>query len=135
MSLAEKRALADQMRGEISQMRAQRETALQDASNVNAESQLDAELERLAAEHQQASLDLEVAKNGGSVEDALAAMAAIEAIENNQLLDLPEETSETAPANEEAPATLITDEVPAETAADSEVPIVSLDSPAQEGGK
>ena len=76
MSLAEKRARADQLRGELSQLRVEREAALQESSDAIAEAQVDAELERLEAEKQQAQLDLAVAQNGGSVEDAMAAMEA-----------------------------------------------------------
>lgn len=82
MSLAEKRALADQMRGEISQLRVDRETALQQTSETLAEAQLDEELTRLEAERKQALLEVELAKNGGSVEDAMAAMEAAAALED-----------------------------------------------------
>lgn len=74
MSLVEKRARAEEMRTELSALRVQREAALHEAGNVVAEEQLDRELERLEVERNQATLDLEVAKNGGSVEDAIAAM-------------------------------------------------------------
>lgn len=83
MSLADKRALADQLRGELSQLRVEREAALQDTSAASAEVQIDDELARLLAERDQAKLEVEVAKNGGSVDDALAAMEAAAAIESN----------------------------------------------------
>lgn len=83
MSLADKRALADQLRGELSQFRVEREAVLQGTSAVAAETQIDDEIARLLAEKKQAQLELEVAKNGGSVDDALAAMEAAAAIEEN----------------------------------------------------
>jgi len=76
MSLAEKQARAEQMRGELSQLRVQREAALHGASEDIAEAQLDAELERLEAEKKQAEFDLALVESGGSVEDAMAAMEA-----------------------------------------------------------
>jgi hypothetical protein len=92
MSLADKRARADQLRGELSQLRVEREAALQENSATSAETQIDAELERLEAERQQALLDLMVVKNGGSVEDAVAAMNAAAELEKE---NSPNETEST----------------------------------------
>ena len=82
MSLASKQARAEQLRGELTSLRVEKEAALQTGHNDVAEAQLDAELVRLEREVELAKAETAAVKSGGSVEDALAAMR--EAAANEQ---------------------------------------------------
>lgn len=118
MSLASKQALADQLRGELTALRTEREAALHDGHEAIAEAALDLEIERLQRERDHAAAEVHVAKNGGSVEDALAAMreaAANEQPDGMVNLALPLETETNGPvvdaaavADEAAPVVDVT---------------------------
>lgn len=132
MSLAEKRARAEQMRGELSALRVAREAALQDAGDAIAEAAIDAELERLEAETNQAKLDLAIVENGGSVEDAMAAMEAAAA---PPVVAVPDEPAsiETAPDTPQPDSIVSPDTEVAEVPADATLPdkpVVVADVPA-----
>jgi hypothetical protein len=138
MSLAEKRARADQLRGELSQIRVETEATLHGASAVAAEAQIDAELERLEAERQQALLNLEVAKNGGSVEDAIKAMETAAAAEELPLgvgadLATPEDTVP-ADAVEQGESAVASD-VPIPVTEESILTPAIVTDDTQDGGK
>lgn len=105
MSLASKQALAEQLRGELTALRVEKEAALHDGHADIAEAALDAEVERLQREVEMAKAETEAVKSGGSVEDALAAMreaAANEQPDGMVNLATPFETETNGPVVDQA---------------------------------
>lgn len=89
MSLAEKKEAAEQLRGELSALRVEREHLLHGGNTVLHEQQLDDEIDRLSHEVKMARAQRDAAETGGSVEDALEAMRlAAAAQEDNGSIDL-----------------------------------------------
>lgn len=134
MSLASKQAYADQLRTELSALRAQREAALHDGHAAVAEERVDAEIERLKAEVEMAKAQNEAVVSGGSVEDALAAMraaAAEEKPDGSVDLAVPIETETNGPVVDSA---AVADEAapPAEgVELMLDLPVVATDDDAQ----
>jgi len=105
VSLASKQALADQLRGELSALRVEKEAALHDGHAEIAEAAVDAEIDRLQREVEMAKAETEAVKSGGSVEEALAAMreaAAAEQPDGTVDLAVPLETETNGPVVDEA---------------------------------
>jgi hypothetical protein len=89
MSLAEKKETAEQLRGELSALRVEKEHILHTGNTEVQEVRLDDEIERLQREVQQARAERDAAANGGSVDDALEAMRlAAAAQDDNGSVDL-----------------------------------------------
>lgn len=89
MSLARKQDLAEQLRGELSALRVEKESALQDGHSVVQEEKVDTEIDLLNQQIEMARAERDAAVNGGTVDDALAAMrAAAEAQEISGSVDL-----------------------------------------------
>jgi hypothetical protein len=93
MSLANKQARAEQLRGELSALRSAREAALVDAHYALTENKVDAELVMLEAQVAEESAALKAVVGSGSVDDAKAAMEAAAASDSPGELtpELPDE--------------------------------------------
>ena len=74
MSLAEKKETAEQLRGELTALRVEREHLLHGGNAELQELKLDDEIERLQREVELARAQRDAAASGGSVDDALEAM-------------------------------------------------------------
>lgn len=107
MSLAEKREAAEQLRGELSALRVEKEHILHGGNADMQEQKLEDEIDRLQREVEMARAERDAAKTGGSVEDALEAMRAAAAAQSDDKIEFVESlddiTPDSTPSAEVAP--------------------------------